>query len=92
MKKKLTAIVAVLMALSLSACSPDKAKEEGKKIKKDLENKVEDLKDDVSKYVDDETDLEALTGTSTSTFWSICLRAERRFHGVHDLRIRGRLY
>lgn len=67
MKKKLTAIVAVLMALSLSACSPDKAKEEGKKIKKDLEEKVEDLKDDVSKYVDDETDLEALTGTSTST-------------------------
>lgn len=66
MKKKLTAIVAVLMALSLSACSPDKAKEQGEKIKKDLNDKVESLKDDVSKYADEETDLEALTGTTTS--------------------------
>lgn len=66
MKKKLTAIVAVLMALSFSACSPDKTKEQGEKIKRDFDDKVESLKDDVSKYVDDETDLEALTGSTTS--------------------------
>ncbi|MBP5416633.1 MAG: TlpA family protein disulfide reductase [Clostridiales bacterium] len=67
MKKKLVSILTVLIALSLSACSPDKAKEQGEKIKKDLEDKVESLKDDVSKYADDETDLEALTGTTSTT-------------------------
>ena len=68
MKKKLTAVVAVLMALSLSACSPDKAKEEGKKIKKDLEAKVEDLNDDLRDSFENITAIQSLDTFQFKTF------------------------
>ena len=61
MKKKLSIVLAALMATSLVACSKEKAEEQKDKFSKNLEKEIEDIADDVSEYIDDEIDIGNLT-------------------------------
>jgi Thiol-disulfide isomerase and thioredoxins len=65
MKKKLIAAFAVVMSLTLVACG-ENAEEEKAKLKKKLDEDIDSIVSDVSKYVDDETDLGEFTGTTSA--------------------------
>lgn len=66
MKKKLSIVLAALMSTALVACSKEKVEEQKDKFSKNLEKEIEDIADDVSKYIDDETDLGNLTKSQAS--------------------------
>ena len=63
MKKKLMAVLAVAMTVALVGCG-EEAEEKKNSISKKIDEKIDNVVSDVSKYVDDETDLRELTGTT----------------------------